>query len=471
MEFDSFEWPETLAMNAWTGEHSPTAPSVADPVAWAVGGQSSAALGPTMLPEPPDEWDWRHPDIGWGLVLPDNPNLSKPERATAMDAPEPLQELLRHRPGSPVLRWSAQDGFNRVWRYDAQGGRRPFSLTSSKPGIGERQLPMFLLIAAPPSQIPWELQYAAQMSRHVGRLDLQGQALEHYVQALLSGWADSRADARAPLVWSVNHGPRDITWLMQTGIARILHGSYKADKDLSRGVALFDDLATGERLRQALAEQRPGMVVTTSHGKTGPLADAPSMLKQLGVPVDAAHRPLDLDALCADWQPDGAIWYAHACCSAGSDLRSAYEALFEAQSPNGRVLRGVAAGCGACTAPLPTRLLGAKRPLRAFVGCVEPTFDWTLQDPESRQMLTDTLTEAFYKRLYSGGGRPVGWALRKVYQDAGAMHEQWSRALGAVNRAEPGSGRAALYYRMVALDRQHLVVLGDPTVAPAAKPG
>jgi len=69
----------------------------------------------------------------------------------------------------------------------------------------------------------------------------------------------------------------------------------------------------------------------------------------------------------AQWQPNGAIWYAHACCSAGSDGASSYAGLLEADSTLDKTLQAVAT-LGSLTAPLPKRLLGAKQPLRAFVG-------------------------------------------------------------------------------------------------------
>src|SRR5207302_1988162 len=126
------------------------------------------------------------------------------------------------------------------------------------------------------------------------------------------------------------------------------------------------------------------LIVTTSHGQTGPLADAVAMKSKLGLPVDQDFQPLDPDQLLATWEPDGAIWYAHACCSAGSNAISLYGCqdtginnipicLVEAGSPVDRVLKGVA-GLGSLVAPLPRALLGAKKPLRAFIGHVEPTF-------------------------------------------------------------------------------------------------
>ena len=67
--------------------------------------------------------------------------------------------------------------------------------------------------------------------------------------------------------------------------------------------------ATHARLREALAGARPSVIVTTSHGMTGPLGERTRMAAQLGLPVDHAFEPLPLEPLLAAWQPDGAIWY------------------------------------------------------------------------------------------------------------------------------------------------------------------
>jgi hypothetical protein len=190
------------------------------------------------------------------------------------------------------------------------------------------------------------------------------------------------------------------------------------------------------------------------------------MASQLGVPVDFLRKPLDVDALCDRWHPDGAIWYAHACCSAGSDTRSAYDGLFGPTSDVGIVLGGVAAGCGACIAPLPQRLLGAKRPLRAFIGHVEPTFDWTLRDPHTGQPLTHGLLNALHDSLFEDGERrPIGWAMARVFDEVGTLLYKWTRASAAINKALPASLAKALYYQIAALDRQHTVILGDPVAA------
>lgn len=468
MADEAFKLQSPLALNAWTGSASPRAQvSTAQAAAWALGRQSGGPGPdvPKMVPAEVKAWCWQDPRVGWGLVLPDNPALSRKERGLANDAPEPLQRLLVSRPGSPVLRWSRDVGNAHLLRYDAAGGLRKLAMVGSAHGIAE--LPRYLLIAASPAQIPWSFQYAANLGHYVGRLDLQGEALDHYITALLADWAGASCDPRAPLVWSVDHGQPDITWLMDQAISRKVFDAYAADpgNDLSRRIGLFGAQATGEALIAALADHQPALVLSTSHGMTGPLNDKDLTAAQLGVPVDAARKVLDADALVQRWSPNGAIWYSQACCAAGSDTASDYAGLFDASSDVALVLQGVAEACGARCAPLPQRLLGAEQPLRAFIGHVEPTFDWTLRHPLTGQPLTSSLREALYEGLYAAGeGRPVAWALERVFDDAGAMLALWAQALHGFNKGLANSLDLALYYQVTALDRQHTVILGDPTV-------
>ncbi|MDM0117910.1 hypothetical protein QTI66_38130 [Variovorax sp. J22R133] len=461
--------PPSLQCNAWTGTTHAAAALEPERLHWSL--RRPSALDDESLRQraPPIEhdWNWRSPDVGWGLVLPDDDVIAPPNRrGTADDAPEPIRRLVAARADSPVLRWRhTPDGVGELLRYDASGRVWPLSLAGRR-GIGAGQLPAFLLVFAPPDRIPWAFQYTANLGHFVGRLWLQGQALAHYVDALLSDWAGSMCDPITPLVWSVDHGQADITWLMDRAVSRKLADRWRSDADFAGFTGLFGSNATHDKLTSALARTRPGLVVTTSHGMTGPMNDRQAMATHLGVPVDALHEPMNVDALCQRWQPDGAIWYSHACCSAGSDTVSAYDGLFDPGSDVARVLAGVAAGCGACIAPLPQRLLGASRPLRAFIGHVEPTFDWSLRDPHTGQPLAHSLVDALYGKLFEGGERrPVGWAMGQVFRDVGMFMSRWTRACTAYNRNLQNSLDAALYYQIAALDRQHTVILGDPTVA------
>lgn len=470
---------DTLMANAWTGDAAPASPVVADYEDWVRGARDRVRSFPgSFAPPNVDPNDWRNPAVGWGVVLPWRDGLSAEALRAGDDAPEPIRQLIADRKGV-VLRYrgASTERFDKLW--DADGKARNLAATTTPDRGG---IPKFLLLYGAPAAIPWRLQYVLQArpDTYVGRLDLEGEALEHYVGALRSGWKGSRARAGQPVIWAVDHGGTDITRLMHEVIAERVRRNYAADSDLAPGMTFIDGAdATGAGLIAALRGRRPALVVTTSHGMTGPLDQPAQMAADLGLPVDHDHRPLDLARLLAAWQPDGAVWYAHACCSAGGDERSMFGELFPAGASL-RVLLEAVAGLGARTAPLPRALLGAKKPLRAFIGHVEPTFDWTLRQPGASATRTEPITNKtlyewlFYNRAYltKFEHRPtVGRALHAWLRELGVINtlhnqgEQISLGAGATEADRERQRRKLLYYQLVARDVEATVLLGDPTVA------
>lgn len=466
----TIERPAEVQINAWAGGAA-NRDLLPLRTPWAqreVGRKPSTWLAPAASV---DARNWNHPEVGWGLVLREKSGLSHEELARADDAPEAIRRLLASRPGSPVLRWNPelQQGYLRRY-YPGTGKAQDLATAAPRPGTSEGRIPRYLLIYSTPEQIPWPVQYALNMSTFVGRLDLPpGPGLDNYVNALIEDWPGAQSDPRAPLVWNVDHGAGDITWLMARGIGGRLWELFEKDSELAGRRRLNGADATAAQLVTGLQEHKPGLVVTTSHGMTGPLDDADAIRASLGLPVDVNHQPLALDHI-AKWRPAGAIWYAHACCSAGSDQVSRYEQLMGEDTSIGKILRGVASAAQSMVAPLPRQLLGATNPLRAFVGHVEPTFDWTLRDPATGQVLTHVLLQALYNRLYQADRRtPIGFALHEVFIEAGAFYGQWQDAITAINHNQAGARDWALYRQLVAMDRQTLVILGDPTVSLAAR--
>lgn len=461
----SIERPVEVRINAWTVDVAP-AQELPGRTTWAQRQNLAGGTQQWLAPgAPADPRDWRHPEVGWGLVLPDDDALTPAAKARADDAPL-LRPLLDERAGAPVLRWRPELRQGYLRRYYEDGSTQDLSAQAPSPGTAKGRIPQYLLIAASPRKIPWAVQYALNMSTFVGRIDFSDDAgLKNYVSALVNDWQGQAAQPHAPVVWRVDHGEPDITWLMARAVAGKLWDKFQQDSDLDERTLLKDGDATSAALAAALVAKTPALVVTTSHGMTGPLDNADMLKSQLGAPVDVGHQPLRLAQLAA-WKPSGAIWYAHACCSAGADAPSRYQGLLPGDGLVGGMLNAVAAGAGAMVAPLPQALLGAEQPLRAFVGHVEPTFDWTLRDPLTRQVLTSVLTDALYTQLYQQDRpTPIGYALRNVYKEAGAFYGAWQDAVRDIDRDIPGMRDWALYRQLVALDRQTLVILGDPTVA------
>ena len=457
---EPIERPLVLRTNAWDGT-SAVQQDLPDATAW---GLQPKAFRSAQWLSPPDidERDWRHPEVGWGLVLPDDDALDAATKARGDDAPEPLRDLLQSRLGAPVLRYRPDLEVGYLRRYYADGTVQDLSAQAPKSGVEKGRIPLYLLIYGAPDRIPWRIQYALNMSSCVGRLDLEGEELVNYVQALINGFESP--DASAPLVWSVDHGAPDITWLMARAIGRKLFDSYGLDSDLKGRVWLGDGDATIANLASRIDTRKPGLIVTTSHGMTGPLSEPEQLKGQLGGLVDVGHNALTHGALGAN-AAAGAIWYAHACCSAGSDAETRYAGLLAADGSVAKMLSGIAAAAGAMVSPLPRALLGQAQPLRAFLGHVEPTFDWTLRDPQNGQVVTHTLATCLWNELYRSGPRtPIGLALSRLYREAGSYLGGWRTAMGGVGSALAHARDWALFCQLVAMDRQTLVILGDPTV-------
>lgn len=463
------ERPGTLQINGWNPELR-NSDRLPDRTPWGQQGEQvdRSGMRKSLLAPPAlaNQYDWRHPEVGWGLVLPDDPQMSAAEKAAAEDAAPALRRLLQARTGAPVLRWSPELGQRFLRRYYADGRAQDLTLAASAPGVGDGCIPRYLLIHASPVAIPWSVQYAMNMSHYVGRLDLaDDQALDNYINALIDDWRDSVCHTDAPVVWSVNHGREDITWLMARAIADKVWQGFETDIELGRRIHLNGERATCGEIAAMLAERKPALVITTSHGMTAPLGDAALLKAQLGMPVDVNHQPLRTEAL-REWQPCGAIWYSHACCSAGSDSVSQFGTFLGADSSISQIVNGVAGTAGAVVAPLPRALLGCSKPLRAFVGHVEPTFDWTLRDPLSGQVLTHGLCNALYNELFQQERRtPIAYALRGMFDQAGTFHSQREAAIVDINKEVAWARNWALYLRLAALDRQTMVILGDPTVS------
>ncbi|MET7301668.1 hypothetical protein [Embleya sp. NPDC005575] len=461
--------PADIQLNAWTGDEVARATPDQDAARWGAGtrgiphSQAVLPFGP-----PADPRDWRSADVGYGILLPDDtdPNLSDAAKAAGEDAAAPVRELLAARPDTAVLRWSPDLPDHLLRRYFAQGLPQEPAIGLSEFGIGRGRLPKYVAIIGGPEVIPWSVQYALGTRHLVGRIPLSGEPLAHYVHALLAGWSDAQAHADRALTWTVDHGPTDITALMRAVIAAPL-----AERLTPPPLAQFRDLtaaeATGAALLGALAEIRPGLLATSSHGRTGPLGNPAEMRAALGLPVDGTHTTVPLGTLC-DAMPGGCVWYAQACCSAGAAGESFYAGLLPVGSSALGAVEAVA-GLGTMVAPAALELLGRENPVRAVLGHVEPTFSWTLQVDDTGQGLGGRLVSALSTHLYAG--EPLGLALAEYRADVGELHTRWARLREALAGGDTSVRETLTRLRVSALDRQSLVLLGDPTVALPASGG
>lgn len=461
------EWPATVSINAWAGGDGAVSGPIRNALEWGVRSGLPDIRPYLFAAEPPDLSDWTDDKVGWGIILRDTEKFSRADKARAVDAPGPIKGLLNDRPHAPVLRYppNSPNRFGTLLRYLPNGDVKQPDLGGSDFGVAPDQIPHYLLIVGSPAEIPWDLQYALNARYAVGRLDLDETGMANYVACLRSGWRQAASHQDSTIFWATDHGPSDMSHTMREYVAKPTFEPFSHDRDTSPSALLIDREsggATRQLLLNALAARKPGLVVTTSHGVTCPDDDPRALSEILGMLVDDDRAVIRPEDVLARWDPDGAIWYAHACCSAGAQGDSIYDDLFPPDTPIGKVLRGVAA-VGSISAPFPNALLAAERPLRAFVGHVEPTFDWTIRQPKTRQALTGSLTEALYRNLYRPSSCPVGLSFRPYWDPIGILATQQVALKQAYAAGEPVSPQL-LAAQLSARDRMSTVVLGDPTV-------
>jgi len=461
------EFPDEVQVNAWTGTDDDNRSKLgATAFAWGLGEvEFSQKLG---AEDPPDYRNWQDPRVGWGLVLPENLNIPASERGLAEDAPEPIRRLWESRGKAPVFRY--QDGASsddkRLRRYTSNGAEKDPAIGQSEVGIANHQIPRYLLICASPSEIPWSFQYHLNLSSFVGRLDLDEQGLENYVSALLTNWENSKVSTNNPVVWSVDHQNGDITTLMQKAIAQPLASKLQNDSQIGdKLLQLLSSNATNQKLVDALVSRNPALIVSTSHGLTPMSGTVEELRSSMGLLVDQDHALLDPSELLNSWKPDGAIWYAHACCGAGTDAVSSYRNLFDSDSRIRLVLDSVAKA-GSVTSRFARELLSNDKPLRAFIGHVEPTFDWTIREGDTKQLLTSSILDALYNGFHrSSGPEPVAMAFEKNFDAVATLLDAAGTAREQVQEGQLNLKSVMVRKKVAALDRRSLVILGDPTAA------
>lgn len=461
------EWPTTVSINAWAGGDGAVSGPIRHGLEWGIRSELPNIRPFLFSSEAPDLSDWRDEKVGWGIILRDTDKYSPADKARAVDAPGPIQELLRDRTDAPILRYppGSPNRFGTLLRYLRNGEVRQPDLGGSEFGIAADRIPYYLLIVGSPAEIPWDLQYALNARYAVGRLDLGETGLANYVACLRSDWARATSHQTSTVFWATDYGKSDMSHTMREYVAKLLFDPFSHDPDTGPNALLIDrdrGGASGQLLIDSLAARKPGLVVTTSHGVTYPDDDPRALSQTLGMLVDDDRAVIRPQEVLDRWDPDGAIWYAHACCSAGAHGDSVYEDLFEPDMPIGKVLRGVAA-VGAMAAPFPKALLGARRPLRAFVGHVEPTFDWTIRQSKTRQALTGGLVDALYRHLYQRSSCPVGLSFRSHWNSIGTFATEQLTLRKAYAAGEPVTSQL-LAAQLSARDRMSTVVLGDPTV-------
>ena len=463
--------PKTLVINAYDSDDgSPPAASLPDTAdLWALKNKPDIQ---TFLAsdDAPDLRDWRHEKVGWGVVVPANPSCSGKESAELADYEgDPIHDLWKARGRGPVFRYDHKRSDRLILIHSARDGEDVL-IKSGPVGTGKGCLPRYLLLYGDANAIPWDVQYALNENRNCfpGRLPLKGEAAKPYVRAAVEGFKNADARRAAAVVWAPawdTELDQGMSRLMRDVIAVPVAGKMQADAELTDFCFVDGEKgdATGDRLIRELKNRHPAMVITTSHGETGPLRMPSAIGKTLGLPLDQKQQQVTISNLLDTWKPAGAVWYAHACCSAGSDASSSFEHLFAPDTTPDRLVRAIAT-VGSTVAPLPLALLAHEQPVRAFIGHVEPTFNYSLVHPGNGRPVTHALLEALYERMYRRVPESVGMAFRACFDRIGEMRGTFDSSYRDYNRGDEGITPMMVWSLLAANDMKTMVVLGDPAV-------
>ena len=273
------DWPTRLQVNAFAGD-GPANASRVDDTLFALGGAAAGQEG-GFVAEAEEVGRRERLDRSPGRLgprPPGQPQTQEKELARADDAPEPLRRLMEARPEAPVLRFRRETWTTHLRRHYPRGGSQDLALVGLRAGRGRGAAAALPAALRDARGDPLALPVPAQPTSAVGRLALDDDALDRYVRHLVDDWSKAASDVRAAVVWTADHGDDDISHLMRTVIAEPVFAKYAGDGDLKAASVLVASdgdgaIATGERLIEALTQKRPAVVVTTSHGMTGPLDD------------------------------------------------------------------------------------------------------------------------------------------------------------------------------------------------------
>ena len=139
-EFDGEPPDAKLRADAWCGEGAHGAAGD-DRRRWSVRSPTSYKREGPWRPSPVDPANWQHPEVGWGVVLPDATTSRHAEKARGDDAPDPIRSSL---PTAATHRCSAiapTSATASCAAYDAQGTRLRPELRRATAGWARRRFP------------------------------------------------------------------------------------------------------------------------------------------------------------------------------------------------------------------------------------------------------------------------------------------------------------------------------------------
>lgn len=406
---------------------------------------------------------------GWGVIF------SEDTPQSVRDALAPLLEHRRKQAGDlfKVLDYKRNDQKGEQVRDWYR--RHNIAAANLEPTL----VPYYLLVAGPPTSIPFEFQYLLGAEYAVGRLAFdKPEEYARYAQSVVAyETAPSLRNNKEIVYWGTHHMGDPSTELSDTLLIEPLAngvpgaaGALKTPIHTKVGYAkkLFsgDEAARDALLGTLHSDKPPAVLFTASHG--------------MSIKPDKPNQMTDNGALlCQDWTGFGRVERNHYLAAADipddanvSGLVAFLFACFGGGTPDtDQFLMDLSQ---AATAPplapkpfvaaLPRRLLShPKGSALAVIGHVDRAWGFSIKPPK----MTDAKIGPFYNGLgFIMNGSPVGHAIAQQFGQRFTVLS--ATLLSAVSPTSPAfmrpSDRDLVTYWLERNDAQNYVMLGDPAV-------
>lgn len=407
---------------------------------------------------------------GWGVII--APDITDAEK----EALAPLLALRRKQAGALYQEFSEQKAYR-------PGDIKQSFLGRCRAGPGPvdpKKVPYYLLIVGSPESIPYRFQYQLDVQYAVGRLHLD--APEGYARYAQGVVAAERAEVHRPrevAFFGVRNRADRATQLSADRLIKPLAKHFAQEEPSWDTKGWLADQATKANLTRLLgSEQTPALFLGASHGMAFPMGDPrqlrhqgailcqdwPGPLKHPGPVPEDFYFASDHVAEAADLR--GLIAFFFACFGAGTPKLDDFAHLVGHQQG--------ALAPHAFVAGLPKRLLGHPNGALAVIGHVERAWSYSFMWAGAGEQLA-----AFQSALGALlNGKRVGFAMEAFNSRYAELSSDLASELEdrKYRRPRPEADTLAEDEALAGLwtannDARSYVVLGDPAVRLAVKPG
>jgi hypothetical protein len=393
---------------------------------------------------------------GWTFLV----NANDPQKDALIVALRPLAEQrgMPH-PDRPLL-----------YHGESSDGWFDWMTDNFSPLVLEK-VPLYVLIAGGPDQVPFAFQSMLGSAAAVGRVSFETlDELNTYVEKILRlEGAPAPIPQRSALFFAPDYGYYDATHYSCEFLAKPL-ADHLHDQSGVPTQSLFAAQATLPALDQALCAASPALVFSASHGLAAPGED-PTVQRRLNGAICCHRRPGQPRAewlYSADDIPmtepflEGSVFFQFACYGYGTPAESDFAHWLGNPALN---------TTSDFIAALPRRLLAHPHGPLAYIGHVDTAFLHGITDPAD-VYLTDRWSPriAPFQQAVDQlmNARPPGLAISDLHARANICNAQLTATYDRIQRgsypqADNFKVRLANLF-ITRSDAQNYMILGDPAV-------